>query len=183
MADDDATLVHAAVRGSEAAFRTLVERYARMAAAVAYAVTGDVEASRDVVQEAFSDAYRSLRRLRSARKFAGWLAAITRRKAISWVRTQARSKVQSAGGHEELAAAAGDAPSEDARRSEVRGRVLSAVRGLPPGYREVVVLRCLEDRGHKEICEILGLSPAAVDKRLTRAKAMLREVLGDLADE
>ena len=183
MADDDATLVRAAVRGSETAFRTLVERYARMAAAVAYAVTGDVEASRDVVQEAFSDSYRSLRRLRSAAKFAGWLAAIVRRKAVSWVRGRARSRIQSAGGHEELAVAAGCAPPEDARKAEVRDRVLAAVRGLPPGYREVVVLRCLEDRTHKEICGILGLSAAAVDKRLTRAKSMLREVLCDLADE
>jgi RNA polymerase sigma-70 factor (ECF subfamily) len=183
MADDDASLVRAAIRGDERAFRSLIERYARMAAAVAYSVTGDVEASRDLVQEAFADCYRSLRRLRSAGKFAGWLAAIVRRKSISWVRWRARSRVQPAGGHEELVAAAGHAPEDDARKGEVRQRVLAAVRGLPPGYREVIVLRCIEDRGHKEICEILGLSAAAVDKRLTRAKAMLREVLGDLAGE
>ena len=182
MAEDDATLVRAAVRGNEDAFRTLVERYAHMVAAIAYTVTGDVEASRDLAQDAFCDAYRSLRRLRAARKFAGWLAAIVRRKSISWVRWRARNRTQAAGLHEDLAAAA-LVPSEDARKAEVRRRVLAAVRGLPPGYREVVVLRCLEDRGHKEICTMLELTPAAVDKRLTRAKGMLREVLGDLADE
>jgi RNA polymerase sigma-70 factor (ECF subfamily) len=183
MTGDDATLVRAAIEGDEDAFKMLIDRYARMAAAIAYSVTGDVEASRDLVQESFCDAYRSLRRLRSSMKFAGWLASITRRKSISWVRMQARNKVQLAGGHEELVAAAGEAPPEDAKRAEVRARVLSAVRGLPPGYREVVILRCLEGKGHKEICKALGISAAAVDKRLTRAKNMLREVLGDLADE
>ncbi len=190
MADDqerrdpsDAELVHAAIRDDEEAFRKLVERYARMAAAVAFTVTGDVDAAGDLAQDAFCEAYRSLRRLRSAAKFPGWLAGIVRRKSISWVRARVRSKVEFAGGREELAVAAGMRPGEDAERAEVRRRVLSAVTGLPPGYREAVVLRCLEDRGHEEICRILRISPAALDKRLSRAKAMLREVLGDLAED
>lgn len=178
---DDAGLVKAAIQGDEDAFRTLVERYASMAVGVSYAVTGDAEAARDVTQEAFCEAYRSLRRLRSAKKFAGWLAGITRRKSISWVRARARSRLEFAGGREELAAAATASPGEDAERAELRRRVSAAVRGLPPGYREVIVLRCLEGLGHGEICRALGISPAALDKRLARAKAMLREVLGDLA--
>jgi DNA-directed RNA polymerase specialized sigma24 family protein len=60
-------------------------------------------------------------------------------------------------------------------------RVLGAVRGLPPGYREAIVLRCIEGRSHADICGVLGIGQAALDKRLSRAKAMLREVLGDLA--
>jgi DNA-directed RNA polymerase specialized sigma24 family protein len=54
------------------------------------------------------------------------------------------------------------------------------VRGLPPGYREAIVLRCLEGRSHADICVVLRISQAALDKRLSRAKAMLREALGDL---
>ncbi len=180
---DDADLVRAAIRGDEDAFRGLVERYAAMAAGVAYAVTGDREAARDMAQEAFCEAYRSLRRLRSAKKFAGWVAGIARRKSISWVRARARSRLEFAGGKEELAAAAGNSPGEDAERAELRRRVAQAVRGLPPAYREVIVLRNLEGLGHGEICTALGISPAALDKRLTRARDMLREVLGDLAPE
>ncbi len=180
---DDADLVKAAIRGDEDAFRRLVERYAAMAAGVSYAVTGDREAARDMAQEAFCEAYRSLRRLRSAKKFAGWLAGIARRKSISWVRSRARSRLEFAGGKEELAAAAGNSPGEDAERAEIRMRVAQAVRGLPPAYREVIVLRNMEGLGNGEICTALGISPAALDKRLARAKAMLREVLGDLASD
>ncbi len=176
----DAALVKAAIGGDEDAFRGLVERYAAMATGISYAVTGDAEAARDLAQDAFCDAYRSLRRLRAAEKFAGWLAGIARRKSISWVRARARSKVELAGGREELSAAVGAGPGEDAESAEVRRRVRGAVRGLPPGYREAIVLRCLEDRSHADICALLRISQAALDKRLTRAKAMLRDVLGDL---
>lgn len=183
MAEDDASLVKAAIGGEQGAFRTLVERYASMVAAIAYAVTGDVEASRDLAQEAFAEAYRSLRRLRSAGKFAAWLAGITRRKSVSWVRARSRSREQQVELPAERASPHGADPPEELGKAELRDRVLAAVRGLPPGYREVVVLRCLEGMGHKEISTILGISTAAVDKRLTRAKAMLREVLGDLAED
>ncbi|MHC5058684.1 MAG: RNA polymerase sigma factor [Planctomycetota bacterium] len=176
----DAALVRAAIRGDEDAFRSLVDRHAAMATSISYAVTGDAEAARDMAQDAFCDAYRSLRRLRSAKKFAGWLAGIARRKSISWVRARARSRLELAGGREELSAAAGPGPGEDAERAEARRRVRGAIRGLPPGYREAIVLRCLEGRSHADICALLGISQAALDKRLTRAKGMLREVLGDL---
>jgi len=183
MADDDARLVREAAAGDEAAFRTLVERYGGMAAGIAYSVTGDAEAARDVAQDAFCEAYLSLRRLRSAASFAGWVAGIARRKAVSWVRAKARSHLESAGGREALAVdAAAGAPEGDAERRETRRRVLAAVRGLPRGYREVVMLRCMEGCSHEEIRKALKISAAAVDKRLTRAKAMLREELSDLVD-
>jgi len=151
-----------------------------MATAIAYAVTGDAEAARDMAQDAFCEAYRSLRRLRSARKFAGWLAGIARRKSISWVRAKARHRVELAGGREELSAATAAGPGDDLELREARRRVRSAVQGLPPGYREAIVLRCLEERSHADICALLRISQAALDKRLSRAKDMLREVLGDL---
>ncbi len=182
MAEDDARLVRNAVAGDEDAFRTLVERYGGMAAAIAYAVTGNAEAARDLAQDAFTEAYLSLRRLRSASSFPGWVAGIVRRKAVSWVRSRARSKVESAGWHEEVVEHAAAPPGDDTEKEETRRRVMLAVRGLPPGYREVIILRCLEERSHSEICKALKISSAAVDKRLTRAKAMLREELSDLAE-
>jgi RNA polymerase sigma-70 factor (ECF subfamily) len=178
---DDARLVRAAIRGDDEAFRELVGRYAGMVAAIAYAVTGDAEAARDLAQEVFAEAFLALRRLRSARKFAGWLAGIARRKSVSWVRARARSRIELSGSYDALAASGGTGPGEDAEREETRLRVMSAVLGLPAGYREVIILRCLEGREHAEICEALGISQAALDKRLSRAKTMLRESLGDLA--
>lgn len=185
MSLDDATdagLVHAAARGEEDAFRALVERYAAKVAAICYGVTGDVEASRDLVQEVFTEAFLGLRRLRSPGKFAPWLARVARLKSVSWVRHRVRHREESARGRAEFLAARRGSPGQDAERHEVRERVLAAVRGLPSAYREVIILRCLEEEAPKEICRMLGISLAAMDKRLSRAKSMLREVLGGLVE-
>ncbi len=180
---DDARLVRAAAGGDEDAFRALVERYAAKVAAICYGVTGDAESSRDLVQEVFTEAFLSLRRLRSPGKFGAWLARVARLKAVSWIRHRVRHREERAHSSAEFLAARRGSPGEDAEHREVCRRVLAAVRGLPPAYREVIILRCLEEEAPKAICRMLGISLAAMDKRLSRAKSMLREALGGLLGE
>jgi RNA polymerase sigma-70 factor (ECF subfamily) len=181
-ARDDARLVRAAGRGEEDAFRALVQRYAAKVAAVCFSVTGEAEVSRDLVQEVFTEAFLSLRRLRSPAKLAPWLASVARLKAVSWVRHRVRHREERGRGGAEFLAAGRASPGDDVEREELRRRVLAAVRGLPPAYREVIVLRCLEEEPPSEVCRMLGISLSAMDKRLSRAKNMLREALGDLVD-
>ena len=181
-AAEDAVLVRAAARGDETAFGALVERYGPRVAAVCYGVTGDAEISRDLAQEVFTEAFLSLRRLRSPGKFAPWLARVARLKSVSWVRHRVRHREERTGARPEMLAAPRLSPRQDAERREAHERVLAAVRGLPPAYREVVVLRCLDEESPRQICRLLGISLAAMDKRLSRAKAMLREVLADLVE-
>lgn len=180
---DDAKLVRAAAGGDEDAFRALVERYAARVAAICYGVTGDAESSRDLAQEVFTEAFVSLRRLRSPGKFGPWLARVARLKAVSWIRHRVRHREERAHSSAEFLAARRGTPGEDAEHREVCERVLAAVRGLPPAYREVIILRCLEEESPKTICRMLGISLAAMDKRLSRAKSMLREALGGLVGE
>jgi RNA polymerase sigma-70 factor (ECF subfamily) len=61
-------------------------------------------------------------------------------------------------------------------------RVRAAVRALPARYREVVVLRYLEELPIAEIGQLLDLKPNTVEVRLTRARAALRTALADLMD-
>lgn len=178
----DARLVRAAAGGDDEAFGRLVEKYAAKVAAICYSVTGDAEVSRDVAQEVFTEAFLSLRRLRSPAKVAAWLGRVARLKAVSWVRRRVRHREERSALEAETLAARGAQPGEDVSRQETRRRVLAAVRGLPRDYREVIVLRCLEEEAPGEICRVLGISLAAMDKRLSRAKSMLREVLGDLLE-
>ena len=181
-ARDDAKLVRAAGRGDEDAFRALVKRYAAKVAAVCFSVTGETEISRDLVQEVFTEAFLSLRRLRSPGKLAPWLARVARLKAVSWVRHRVRHREERARGGTEFLAAERASPGDDVEREELRRRVLAAVRGLPPAYREVIVLRCFEEEAPREVCRMLGISLSAMDKRLSRATNMLREALGSLVE-
>jgi RNA polymerase sigma-70 factor (ECF subfamily) len=63
-------------------------------------------------------------------------------------------------------------------RMDEEARLLAALGRLGRRYREVLVLRHLEGRSYAQMAEALGLSTAAVEKRLTRARAFLRRELG-----
>jgi RNA polymerase sigma-70 factor (ECF subfamily) len=67
--------------------------------------------------------------------------------------------------------------------AETARRVQAAVRSLPPPLREAVVLRYLEELPAEEVGAALGLSRAAVDVRLHRARERLKETLGSLWQE
>ena len=67
--------------------------------------------------------------------------------------------------------------------TETFGRVRHAVRRLPAKYREAVVLRYLQELSSDEITQILGISRAALNTRLSRARERLRGELAELIDE
>jgi RNA polymerase sigma-70 factor (ECF subfamily) len=71
----------------------------------------------------------------------------------------------------------GPGPEGRAIASDLRGRLLSAIRSLPLPYRQVITL-VLEDLSHAEIAEVLGLTENNVAVRLNRARNALREAMG-----
>ena len=70
-------------------------------------------------------------------------------------------------------------PESQASAGELRGRLLSAIRALPVGHRQVMVL-LLEGMSHAEIGEVLGISEGNVAVRANRARKELRNLLGEL---
>jgi RNA polymerase sigma factor (sigma-70 family) len=70
-----------------------------------------------------------------------------------------------------------DCPSQKAERDETRSRIQAALDGLDELTRSAVVLRYYENLSSKEIAELLDLTPAAVDMRLSRARAELKSRL------
>ena len=175
----DAELVHAALAHRvPGAFDLLVERYFNLTAAAAYALLSDAEAARDVAQDAFLEAARTLPLLREPAKFANWVYGIARRKAIYVLR---RRKLHHQALEYKQDAERALPPAEEAgaplARQERAGEIRRALDQLPEIYREVLVLKYMDGRSYEEIATLLGLRQAAVDKRLTRAKAMLRESL------
>jgi len=175
MAEDDRELVERARGGDEKAFGALVEEYKGIVVAAAYSVTGDPEAARDIAQETFLDAYRILGTLRAPEKFGSWVWGIARRKAIYWVRKERRRSSARLSGDPEGGPSVD--PADGLVLEEKKRAVLDAVWKLPKRYREVVVLRYIDEKPYDQIARILGLSPATVDKRLFRARVKLRTLL------
>ena len=138
----------------------------------------------DVVQDVFLQAWRGWARFREESSVSTWLTRITinacRAKIRSWgvwLRLIARRAEQ--GLREEAAVDGGDSrlALDDCRR------VHAAVRALPQKLREVVVLHYLEEMPTAEVATALGLSVGAIEVRLHRGRARLRESLGRLWEE
>ncbi len=83
-------LVQMALAGDPSAFSTLVNRYRRLGASVAYGVLGDAHLAADAVQDAFVKAFRSLERLKDPERFVPWFLTIVRSSATDLARKRVR---------------------------------------------------------------------------------------------
>jgi RNA polymerase sigma-70 factor (ECF subfamily) len=177
-ANSDSELVLRAINGDSRAHHLLVERHYSTAVAAAYSVLSNSEEAKDCAQEAFLEAARSLGDLRERSKFGQWIYGIAYQQAVLVLRRKKRhreamqTKAAESGG-----VIAVSVPSEQMARSEKLTSIRKALSETPEIYREVLILKYIEERSHEEIAGILNLSLAAVDKRLMRGKSLLRESL------
>ena len=175
---DLAELVVAAQQGDDGAFEALVRATHAETYTLAYRLTGDDEDARDVTQDTYLRAYRALDRFRGDARFQTWLYRITANSASNLLGQRARHR------HDELTE---EAPVADDRihidpvaRAEgdaLRHHLTEALRRLPTGLRQVVVLRDVYDLPHDAIAQELGISVTAAKVRLHRARRRLREDL------
>lgn len=163
--------------GDERAFELVVERYGPRVAALAGRLLGWSDAGDDVAQDVFLTVLRKRKQFRGDAKLWTWLAAITVNRCRSlrrrrWVFERVlHTLAPLRPGH-----AAAEATSEC---EETAARVRAAVGRLPATYREVIVLRYLEELKIDEVADVLRLRRNTVEVRLSRARRLLEESLGE----
>ena len=181
-------LLAAARGGSMEALGALYERHAEMVHRVAYRFVQSESDAEEVVQDVFLGLPRALQRYRERGRFEPWLRRIAACTAIDRARRrERRGEEPLPEGSEGKPATADSDPSpatgppgtvgeaDPIRRLALR----RALRGLPVPLREGFLLKEVEGYSHAEIGELLGISPAASAKRLSRARRRLLEVLGE----
>ncbi|GAA3925810.1 RNA polymerase sigma factor [Luteimonas lutimaris] len=128
----------------------------------------------DLLQEISVALWRALPRWRGEASLRTFVARVAHNRAVSHVVRQARiGEVAIDEQHPDD----GRGPERHAERGQHRERLVAAVRRLPLGQRQVVVL-ALEGFAQREIGEALGLQENTVAQRLSRARQQLREWLG-----
>lgn len=170
---DDRELVAATLAGHSEAFATLVERYDRAAYHLAYRTLRDTEEARDVTQEAFFKAFRSLRTFKPGARFSTWIFAITYHACCD--RLARRKRYSSEELPERADSAAG--PEQQAVAGDEARRLRTAIEALPEKYRSVITLYHLQSRQYDEIAQVLGIPVGTVKTHLFRAKEQLRRLL------
>ena len=169
----------AAARGDAHAYGRIVAASQNTVTAVALAITRDVATSEDIAQEAFLSAWRHLPRLQNPSSFLPWLRQITRNLARDHLRANRNRPLD--GEAAELAIARAADPEQcpagrllDQERDAIAAELISE---LPEDSREVLLLYYREGQNSKQVAALLGLSDAAVRKRLSRARRCLRSEL------
>ena len=171
----DGDLIKRTLAGSDDAFAILIDRYKEKAYWIAFGLTGHVEDSRDVAQEAFVRVYRALDRFDFRMGFYTWLYRIVVNLSIDHMRKSSRIKAVDV---DEVAGGVGDpsdTPARSLERAELRDEVHRSLRRLPPKYREVMVLRDINGLSCKEIAAVVGASHATVRWRLHMARKMFKD--------
>lgn len=170
--------IAACLEGDARAFRGLVERHHRGLFALTYRMVGDRAEADDLVQEAFARAYRSLDDYDDAFRFSTWLYRIALNLCRDFLKSPRRRERP---GHleAELDGHSEPTPGADAElaRAATIQRVRLAVEQLAPSYREVIVLKDLQDLSYEEIHAITGDPVTALKIRVVRARAKLRVLL------
>lgn len=185
MALDDAVLVSRCLAGDTDAFGSLVHRYQASVYATAFYYVGRYGTAEDVSQEAFWEAYRSLRRLNDPARFGAWMKEITCRTSANWLRRHGkRLRAETPLPHRRTVSIedAKRGPEGVAESSEQFERVQLAIDSLPEHYRLPIVLRYLQELSYDEIADFTGQTRDEVRGVLQRAGRQLREVLCDSDD-
>jgi RNA polymerase sigma-70 factor (ECF subfamily) len=184
---DEQALVARLRAGDEDAFETVVRTFGGRLLAVARRIVRNEEDARDVVQAAYLSAFRGLDHFEGACQIATWLHRIVVNTALMKLRSQRRKPEESIevllpsfqdDGHHVEQFSNWNVPADELiERKEARAFVRKCIQDLPDNYREVLILRDIEELSTQTVAEMLSMTQTAVKVRLHRARQALSTLL------
>ena len=176
-------VVELCLAGESHHYRRLVERYQRGILSITYKMLGSRAEAEDIAQQTFIDAFTALRDFNPTLRFSSWLYRIAINNCKDWLKSKKRSEqpltADVAVGDAVFAGSIAD-PESAAQAGEARSRVQRALARVPPKYREVLVLKDMEELAYEEIRAILRLPVTTLKIRVVRARKMLKDILEKL---
>lgn len=186
----EADLIARCKAGDKMAFDELISAHQERVFNVAYRLMGNYEEALDLTQEVFLNCFRKIGSFKGDSALSTWLYRITVNTAKNrWKYQQSRGVNRTdsldvpfdQGDTKALAdfPSPEPGPSEVASGRETMGKFEQCLQKLASEYREVIVLRYIEELPYEEIAEILRISLGTVKSRIHRARAELRELMRD----
>lgn len=181
MASNITTLVEKAKQGDADAFSTLYQMYyPKMKGICINILREDKAVVDDLVQDAFILAFVSLKDLKNTHRFSQWLTSITTNLVLKYQEKGKRYDFISLSEIEdEFSSVLED--DNTSRQSISYEEIMSAIDSLPEGYKKIFNMSVLDGLSHQEISELLDITPHSSSSQLSRAKAMLRNILSPRA--
>lgn len=186
--NDEAALIAAILAGDSHLYHDLIRPYERSVYMTALSVVKNEADAEEIAQEAFLKAFRHISTFRAESRFGTWLISITLNEARGRLRRQAIVRMESlddtskdgSGVSPALLRDWREIPLQALERTEIRDLLKDAVLRLPEIYKQVFLLRDVEELSVAETAEALDISVPSVKVRLHRARILLQKQLGPL---
>jgi RNA polymerase sigma-70 factor (ECF subfamily) len=184
----EAALIALILAGQNQHYHELIRPYERTVYMTALSIIKNEADAEEITQEAFLKAFRNISTFRAESKFGTWLISIVMNEARARLRRQAIVPMESLDDTNEEGAGVSPAllrdwreiPLEAIEQKEIREMLQGAVMSLPDIYRQVFLLRDVEELSVAETAEALAISISTVKVRLHRARLMLQKQLSPL---
>jgi RNA polymerase sigma-70 factor, ECF subfamily len=170
------------------AFEILVKRYKNPLTNYVFRFLGDTESSADVVQETMVKVFRNKDSYKSIAKFSTWIYTIAGNLAKTELQRRKRRNLFSISSYGEDNETY-DIPDEQYQPdrmtdSGIKDEIIQkALLKVSDAYREMVILRDIQELSYEEIAEITGITVGTVKSRINRGRAQLQKLLKDIYKE
>ncbi|QKJ31592.1 RNA polymerase sigma factor [Mucilaginibacter mali] len=177
-------LIAGLLKGDESAFKAVVDTYKHMVYNTVLGFVQDTDDADDVTQEVFIKVYENIGSFKQQAKLSTWIYRISITQAMDLVRYRNRKKrggfiLSLFGANQELIYEPADFvhPGVLAENKEQSAILFKAINRLPENQKTAFILQKVQDKGQREIAEIMQMSEGAIESLLSRAKANLKKQL------
>ena len=173
--ETDEELIVRVAQGDIRAFELLVTRYQKQALRAAQRFVYNRQEAEDMLQEGFMRVFTDLKDYRGEGSLEGWIRRVVIRAALRGLRQRPGFDL-----YETLPDGPATEPDEmpEPFPTDAGSRqVIQLLQQLPAGYRTVLNLFAIEGYSHEEIADMLGIQPATSRSQLSKARALLKQLL------
>ncbi len=177
---NESELIRAARGGDEAAFEQLVRLHEKKIYNLCLRMCGNAEDAAEAAQDTLLALWRGLEGFREDAALATWLYRLASNACIDLLRRSKRTVDGVSLDDEDIHLEVRDhapTPEQHIEGQETRRLLHEGLAALPEDYRQVLVLRELEQLSYDEICKVTALELGTVKSRISRARLLLRNYL------
>ncbi|QTD53102.1 sigma-70 family RNA polymerase sigma factor [Sulfidibacter corallicola] len=163
----------------------IVSRYQRKLVNYIYRMINNYEAAMELCQEVFIKVYSSLDKYNPEYKFTTWIHRISSNATIDWMRKKKLDTFSIDASGEDSPSlsqqlpAKGLSPLQNLEMSQLQGRIEAAIDELPFIYKQLIVLRHINELSYDEIAKTVDLPLGTVKNRIFRGREMLKSKLAE----
>lgn len=180
----DEELVAKIQNGSVELFEVIVKRYQKKLVNYIYRMIHDFESAMELCQEVFIKVYNSLDKYNPSYKFTTWIHRISSNATIDWMRKKKIDAYSLDSNDDDDSPslsqqiASNDlSPLQNLEMGQLQGRIEGAINELPYIYKQLIILRHINELSYDEIAATVDLPLGTVKNRIFRGREMLKAKL------